>query len=104
MKLFVPAVVATVFAASVAAAGAAKAVEPESLPAAQVIVVRATNACFSAAIRVTGFLVARAEAVVIFDAPGFKISEILAGEGDRVTAGQTMVRLVPISGDASATT
>ena len=55
-------------------------------------------------IRVTGFLVARSEAVVTFDAPGYKITEILAGEGDRVTAGQTLVRLTPISGDASGTT
>lgn len=103
MKLFGPAVIAAVCGA-IAATGAAKAVEPDSLPPAQVTVVRVTNACFSAAIRVTGFLVARTEAVVIFDTPGFKISEVLAGEGDRVTAGQTMVRLVPVSGDASATT
>jgi multidrug efflux pump subunit AcrA (membrane-fusion protein) len=101
MKLFVPAVIAAVFGAG---AGAAKAVEPESIPAAQVIVVRATSACFSAAIRVTGFLVARTEAVVTFDAPGLKITEILAGEGDRVTAGQTLVRLSPTSGDSGATT
>lgn len=100
MKLFVPAVIAAVLGAS----GAAKAVEPQSIPAAQVIVVRATSACFSAAIRVTGFLVARTEAVVTFDAPGLKITEILAGEGDRVTAGQTLVRLSTTSGDSSTTT
>jgi multidrug efflux pump subunit AcrA (membrane-fusion protein) len=104
MKLFVPAMIAAVFGASVAAGDTAKAVEPDSLPAAQVTVVRAANACFSTTIRVTGFLVARAEAVVIFDAPGVKITEILAGEGDRVTAGQTLVRLAPISGDSGATT
>lgn len=104
MKLFVPAVVGAVCVASATAAGIANAVEADTLPAAQVTVIRAVNACFSAAIRVTGFLVARTEAVVIFDAPGFKIAEILAGEGDRVTAGQTLVRLTPISGDASATT
>ena len=73
-------------------------------PAAQVIVIRAVNACFSSAIRVTGFLVARSEAVVTFETPGYKIAEILAGEGDRVTAGQTLVRLAPISGDAGGTT
>jgi len=104
MKLFGPAIIAAVLGASVAAGGAARAVEPDSLPPAQVIVVRATNACFSAAVRVTGFLVARAEAVVIFDTPGVKITEILVGEGDRVTAGQAVVRLAPISGDSGSTT
>src|SRR4051812_5849433 len=100
MKFFVPPMIAAVFGVSVATGDAAKAVESDSLPAAQVTVVRAASACFSAAIRVTGFLVARSEAVVIFDAPGVKISEILVGEGDRVTAGQTLVRLAPISGDS----
>jgi len=104
MKLFVPAVAAAVIGTGLTVGGPAKAVEPDSLPAAQVTVVRAVSACFSAAVRVTGFLVARSEAVVTFEAPGFKISEILAGEGDRVTAGQNLVRLTPISGDGSATT
>ncbi len=104
MKLFVPAVVAAVAGASLAGIGTLHAVDPESLPAAQVTVVRAVNACFSSAIRVTGFLVARREAVVTFDTPGYKISEIQAAEGDRVSAGQTLVRLTPISGDGGATT
>ena len=104
MKLFVPAVAAAVIGTGLTVGGPTKAVEPDSLPAAQVTVVRAVSACFSAAVRVTGFLVARSEAVVTFEAPGFKISEILAGEGDRVTAGQNLVRLTPISGDGSATT
>lgn len=105
MKRFVPAMIGVVVgAANVGAIATLHAVEPDSLPAAQVIVIRAVNACFSSAIRVTGFLVARSEAVVTFDAPGFKIAEILAAEGDRVTAGQTLVRLTPVSGDASGTT
>ena len=60
----------------------------------QVSVVRATKACFSSTIRVTGFLVARDEAVVTLDAPGLRVTEVLVGEGDRVTSGQTLVRLV----------
>jgi multidrug efflux pump subunit AcrA (membrane-fusion protein) len=67
--------------------------DPESLPGAQVVVVRAKNACFSEAIRVTGFLVARREAVVTLDAPGFQIYEVLAAEGDRVNSGQILARM-----------
>jgi HlyD family secretion protein len=59
----------------------------------QVTVVRARNGCFSAAIRVTGFLVARQETIVALDAPGAKVTEVLAAEGDRVTAGQALARL-----------
>ena len=104
MKLFVPAVAAAVIGTGATIGEPAKAIEPDSLPAAQVTVVRAVSACFSAAVRVTGFLVARSEAVVTFETPGFKISEVLVGEGERVTAGQNLVRLTPISGDGSATT
>jgi multidrug efflux pump subunit AcrA (membrane-fusion protein) len=75
--------------------------ESNSSPEAQVVVVRATKACFSAVIRVTGSLVAREEAVVTLDAPGMKIVEVLAGEGDRVTAGQTLARLTRQSGEGS---
>ena len=60
---------------------------------AAVTVVRAARACFTEAIRVTGYLVARQEAVVFLDLPGMKVSEVLVGEGDRVTSGQTLARL-----------
>jgi multidrug efflux pump subunit AcrA (membrane-fusion protein) len=75
--------------------------DPESLPGAQVIVVRAKNACFSEAIHVTGFLVARKDAVVTLDAPGFQISEVLAAEGDTVKSGQILVRMTRDSGDGA---
>jgi multidrug efflux pump subunit AcrA (membrane-fusion protein) len=65
----------------------------------QVSVVRATKACFSSTIRVTGFLVARDEAIVTLDAPGLRVTEVLVGEGDRVTSGQTLVRLVRQAGE-----
>jgi multidrug efflux pump subunit AcrA (membrane-fusion protein) len=61
-------------------------------PLSEVTVVRATNACFSATIRVTGFLVARTAAMVTLDAPGARVTEVLASVGDRVTVGQTLVR------------
>src|SRR6476620_6918065 len=65
----------------------------------QVSVGRATKACFSSTIRVTGFLVARDEAIVTLDAPGLRVTEVLVGEGDRVTSGQTLVRLVRQAGE-----
>jgi HlyD family secretion protein len=65
----------------------------------QVAVVRATPAWFAAEIRVTGFLVAREEAVVSLDMPGYKVSEVLVGEGDRVTSGQILVRLARLTGE-----
>ncbi len=58
----------------------------------QVSVIRATQEWFAAEIRVTGFLVPREEAVVALD-PGYKVSEVVAGEGDRVSAGQMLARL-----------
>jgi HlyD family secretion protein len=70
------------------------AAETSSPSTVQVSVVRATKACFSSTIRVTGFLVARDEAIVTLDAPGLRVTEVLVGEGDRVTSGQTLVRLV----------
>jgi HlyD family secretion protein len=59
-----------------------------------VIVSKATKACFSASVQVTGFLVPRREAMVNLDMEGFRVSEILVNEGDQVTSGQNLVRLV----------
>jgi len=97
MKAFDPVTIAAAGAALIFAAGSvvpspARA-EPAQATGAQVTVVKAANACFTAAIRVTGFLVAREEAVLTLDAPGQKVTEVLVGEGDKVTAGQTLVRL-----------
>ncbi len=64
-----------------------------------VIVARATNACFSAMVRVTGFLVARNEALVNLEQEGYRIVEVLANEGDQVTSGQVLARLAQKTGD-----
>jgi HlyD family secretion protein len=61
-------------------------------PVVQVIVARAINACFSAAVRVTGSLVARNQAVVNLG-QGDRLVELLANEGDKVTADQTLARV-----------
>ena len=68
--------------------------EPSPQPTAQVAVVRAANACFTSMVRVTGFLVARENAVVALDVPGLRVVEVLVSEGDKVIAGQPLVRLV----------
>jgi multidrug efflux pump subunit AcrA (membrane-fusion protein) len=67
--------------------------EPATPYMAEVVVVRARQACFAATVRVTGFVVARQEAVVTLDMPGMRVTEVLVGEGDTVKAGQELVRL-----------
>jgi HlyD family secretion protein len=94
MKIFAPLTITAAGAVLIAAAGTPGRADTSSpRDEVTVTVVRATKACFTATIRVTGFLVARQEAVVTLDAPGMKITEVLAGEGDRVTSGQTLARL-----------
>jgi multidrug efflux pump subunit AcrA (membrane-fusion protein) len=94
---------ATAFALAMALAAAPVGAAEEAKPAgAVVIVARATKACFSASIQVTGFLVARREAVVTLDADAYRVTEILAKEGDQVTAGQPLVRLARQEGGAAA--
>ena len=72
----------------------AYAAEPTAAAIPQVTVVRVANACFSATVLTNGFLVARDEAVVNLDAPGFRVSEVMANEGDRVTSAQVLAKLV----------
>jgi multidrug efflux pump subunit AcrA (membrane-fusion protein) len=86
-----------------AAAGIGVSFAQDAKPAgAIVLVTKATKACFSASVRVTGFLVARREAMVTLDIDGYRITEILANEGDRVTAGQQLVRVSRQDGGAGA--
>src|SRR6266478_2522356 len=60
-----------------------------------VIVTKATNACFSDLVRVTGFIVPRREAVVGVDQEGFKVADVLVREGETVTENQELARLTP---------
>lgn len=70
--------------------------EAEAPPVeASVVVTKATNACFSDLVRVTGFVVPRREAVVGVDHEGSKVTEVLVHEGDMVTADQELARLTP---------
>ncbi len=64
--------------------------------------VPATRACFSDNVRVTGYLLARRESYVMMNVEGFRITEVLAQEGDTVTAGQEVLRLTRLGPDDPA--
>jgi RND family efflux transporter MFP subunit len=103
-------------AAGVAAAGAALAVGLVSVPAAgndgahvtdgehklaaAVSVTRVMPADFIATAFVTGSLVPREEILVGPEIEGLRVTEVLADEGDRVTKGQVLARLVQDTLDA----
>jgi multidrug efflux pump subunit AcrA (membrane-fusion protein) len=72
-----------------------RAEEKETPNKALVIVAKATNACFSDLVRVTGFIVPRREAVVGVDQEGSKVSDLLVREGEMVTENQELARLTP---------
>jgi multidrug efflux pump subunit AcrA (membrane-fusion protein) len=67
--------------------------EKEAVTEALVVVTKSTNACFSDLVRVTGFVVARREAVVGPDQEGSKVTDLFIREGDTVTDNQELARL-----------
>jgi multidrug efflux pump subunit AcrA (membrane-fusion protein) len=67
-----------------------------------VSVARATNACFSDMVRVTGFVVPRQEAVVSPDSEGSRVTEVLVREGEVVKLNQELARLTPPPGRSGA--
>ena len=69
--------------------------EKETPGQALVIVTKATNACFSDMVRVTGFVVPRREAQVGVDQEGSKVTDLFVREGDTVTENQELARLTP---------
>ena len=68
-------------------------VEKEEVTEALVVVTKATNACFSDLVRVTGFVVPRREATVAADQEGSKVTDLFVREGDTVTDNQELARL-----------
>jgi len=96
------AVATTAIAASMGVAGPAVTESRAQTSGVSAIVVKATNACFASAVRFTGLVVPRAEAVVNFNMDGYVISEVLVGEGDTVTSGQALVKLIRLSTGAPA--
>src|ERR1700712_5536515 len=70
--------------------------EPTETPSkALVTVAKATNACFSDLVRVTGFVVPRREAVAGVEQDGFRVADVLVREGDMVADNQELARLTP---------
>lgn len=66
--------------------------EREAAPA--VTVARAAKACFTDVAFFTGTVVAREELFVMAEVEGARIGEVLVEEGDKVTAGQPLARVV----------
>jgi multidrug efflux pump subunit AcrA (membrane-fusion protein) len=67
----------------------------ETTGQALVIVAKTANACFSDMVRVTGFVVAKREAVVGPDQEGSRVTDLFVREGDMVTDNQELARLSP---------
>lgn len=59
-----------------------------------VTVARAANACFTDVAFFTGTVVPREELMVMAEVEGARIGEVLVEEGDKVTAGQPLARVV----------
>lgn len=56
--------------------------------------VRATKACITEEVRITGFAVAREQSGASLPLSGYRITDILVGEGDKVKAEQELLRAV----------
>jgi multidrug efflux pump subunit AcrA (membrane-fusion protein) len=67
--------------------------EKDTTGEALVVVAKSTNACFSDQVRVTGYIVAKREAVIGPDQEGSKVTDLYVREGDTVTDNQELVRL-----------
>lgn len=87
--------------AAARAEDAKKTAQADPAQGASVVAVRATNACFSDMVRVTGFVVPRREAVVNVDTEGSRVTELLVREGDLVKDNQELARLTPPPGGNS---
>jgi multidrug efflux pump subunit AcrA (membrane-fusion protein) len=72
---------------------------PPNAAGTYVIVARAVQGCFFDTVRVSGYLVPRQDLQIPFEAEGYRITEVSAGEGDKVTSGQQLAILVRLTGD-----
>ncbi len=80
----------------------ARADERRSVAAFAVTVTKAGTECFSSVVRATGYIVPRATAVVMFNAPNFKITAVSAVEGDWVKAGDQVAVASGLGGAPAA--
>ena len=56
--------------------------------------VRASKACITEEVRITGFAIARDQAGISLPLPGYRVTDIFVGEGDKVKAEQELLRAV----------
>lgn len=84
-----PLAVAAMLSAAIGPASAESTPEGTS-----VLGVRAGSACLRETVRVTGFALPREESGAGLPLDGYRITEILAGEGDSVTSGQELLKAV----------
>jgi multidrug efflux pump subunit AcrA (membrane-fusion protein) len=84
---------------SLSQALAADKTAPPNAAGAYVMVARAVQGCFFDTVRLSGYLVPRQEMQIPFEAEGYRITEVNVGEGDKVTAGQQVAKLVRLSGE-----
>jgi multidrug efflux pump subunit AcrA (membrane-fusion protein) len=82
-----------------ASAGAVRAQGPIVWPDATPTGVAATRTCFSENVRLTGYLLPRRETYVTLNIEGYRVAEVLAQEGDTVSAEQELIRLTRLPGD-----
>ncbi len=67
-----------------------------------VVVLRVGNECFVRAVHVTGYIVPRDIAVVMYNAADYRISEIVAKPGDTVAAGDVVAKATSTGGKPDA--
>ncbi|MFL5104839.1 MAG: efflux RND transporter periplasmic adaptor subunit [Xanthobacteraceae bacterium] len=67
-----------------------------------VTVTKASRTCFTDTLQVSGILVPREEVFVRPETEGLQVSQILVEDGERVTAGQNLARLVRPEGQGPA--
>ncbi|MEA2759055.1 MAG: hypothetical protein QOH65_1668 [Methylobacteriaceae bacterium] len=89
----------TATAATISGAFAADKSAPANAAGTYVIVARAVQGCFFDTVHVSGYLVPRQEMQIPFEAEGYRITEVSAGEGDKVTPGQQLAKLTRLTGD-----
>jgi multidrug efflux pump subunit AcrA (membrane-fusion protein) len=86
-------------AVSLSGAFAADKTAPPNASGTYVIVARAVQGCFFDTVHVSGYLVPRQEMQIPFEAEGYRITEVSAGEGDKVASGQQLAKLTRVTGD-----
>jgi multidrug efflux pump subunit AcrA (membrane-fusion protein) len=93
MKILIAAMGLSVAAGLAATSHTIQAAPSEQPRGAVVVVVKANTACFSDMVRVTGYVVPSKTAIVNVDQEGFRVTEVMVAEGDRVKEDQVLARL-----------